>query len=75
LNDLETATTADLVAELHRRYPTLVVAGLREYPGDAEADERLFIRKGHLLTAIGLMAMVRRAMVRRCDEVEREEDE
>ena len=72
MNDLETASTDELIDELKRRYPTLVVTGMRESLDDPQADERILIHNGNLLMAIGLLGVAERALYRKVREVERD---
>lgn len=67
---LELATTDELVCELQKRMPQLIVAGL-EPPsgGERNAGFRFWWRGGYT-TAIGLAARARRLLMRWADEDE-----
>jgi hypothetical protein len=75
MNDLEQATTDELITELHRRYPSLLISGLREYPGDETADERLIVNRGSILTILGLLTVARDRLLRKVREIEGAFDE
>lgn len=54
MNPLEAATSDELVEELRRRYPSLLVAGVRVCPGDENAEEFCHWWFGGITTAIGI---------------------
>ena len=51
--NLELTTTADLIEEMARRYPTLLVVG--EASRDDERDNNLFIARGDLGSLVALV--------------------
>ena len=51
--NLELTTTAELIEEMGRRYPTLLVAG--EASRDEERDNNLFIARGDLGSLVALV--------------------
>jgi hypothetical protein len=70
MNDLEQATTDELIDELYKRFPTMIFAGMREAPGDTDADQRLLIHKGNVFTNLGMAVVACGALRRRIRQVE-----
>ncbi len=64
MTELQQATTAQLLDELHARYPNVVFAGLQDAPGDAERDDAHFYFQGAPTTALGLTLRLRAFVVR-----------
>jgi hypothetical protein len=64
---LEAATNDELVGELARRFPALVVAGVRPAPEGADDESFLLTYHGGFTAALGLA--VRAAAVLRRDAV------
>jgi hypothetical protein len=54
MNELEQATTDELIAELHRRYPACLFAGERPAPEGDDDTDCMIEYHGGITTAIGL---------------------
>jgi len=51
---LELATVEEILEELSKRFPNVIIIGMRDLPGDSRYDQFLVLDHGSITTSIGL---------------------